>query len=252
MRNLGLENADIAIQKSGRLTEGTLEWLNENAGTDFPVSGDPFDRLREITDTYTGITVVGYSNGDTVKAVACGQTDLGISGGDMFNEQPNNNLYVSIQKLGFGACKLVLACSEGAVGKPISRIATSYTRLTDAYRRSGDNAFVTTETNIDCFAGGIEMIGRRNNYDAVVDVVDTGESMSANAFCITDTIAEFEAVLFKKLEFASGPDLESVSPVESLSPNEFDARKKLQIPLIFYRLMDEEFEAFFESGGLTH
>jgi ATP phosphoribosyltransferase len=245
MKNL--ENADIAIQKKGRLTEGTLKWLNENAGSDFPVIAEPFafDRRRELTDSSTGITVVGYSNGDTVKAIACGQTDLGICGADMFNELPNDNMLR--QMLGFGACRLVLARSEEAIGSSIEKIATSYPRLTDAYRRSRDNKLATADTVIDVYKGGVEMIGRRNDYDAVVDVVDTGETMAANGYCVTDTIANFEALLLETWDTT----VDSIAQPDILEPSEFDNLMTTPIPLLAYYTMDLGFKEWIEIGWMN-
>ncbi len=209
-----LENSTIAIQKSGRLTAGSLEWLNNNAGTDFPVSKEPFDKRRELTDKATGIVIAGYSNGDTLEAVACGQTDLGICGSDKYNElvapynqvrtwktsygtggyYPENNpfnLEIRQAKLGFGMCRLALARPSGVLQKPIRSLATSYPKLATLYATDLEMRMV----KIDKFAGGIEMICRRGGYDAVVDVVNEGATLLANDLVEVDTIDEFEAML---------------------------------------------------------
>lgn len=241
-----LENADIAIQKSGRLTEGTLGWLNENAGTDFPVAAEPFDVLRELTDSSTGITVVGYSNCDIVKAVACGQTDISICGGDKYYESNAEDVF-PMEWLGFGACKLVLARSKEAIDTPIQRLATSYPRIADAYKRREESELATAETIIDTYSGGIEMIGRRNNYDAVIDVVDTGQSMAVNGFYVTESLREFEALLLEVARTYNNGS--SAEPEPLLTPGEFDAAQTIPMSTCDYW---ECIEGNFLAGGLAH
>ncbi|MFI5271329.1 MAG: ATP phosphoribosyltransferase [Candidatus Saccharimonadales bacterium] len=248
MRNL--ENADIAIQKSGRLTEGTLEWLNNNAGTDFPIVSDPFDRTRELTDSSTGITVVGYSNGDTIKAVAAEQTDVGVCGGDMYFERRCDTLEL-IGYLGFASCKLVLARSEGEADSQIRRIVTSYPQLTQEYfgwstSNEIDRAYDRSVPKVEVFKGGIEMIGRRNGYDTVVDVVDTGETLLANGYEVKATIREFEAVLFQ----IEGRDEDREYPKIAISPNFYEEeRYRVLYPMLQRAYTQDDLSVGLERGG---
>lgn len=191
------ENASVGIQKSGRLTEETLQWLNENVGSDFPISEDPFDRRRELADSSTGITVVGYSNGDTLKAAACRMVDLAVTGSDMLQEKiatpstEGTGLRV-VKKMGIATCRLVYAqpMSRSAQEEPVKRVVTSYPSITKRFL----DAKGLTDATVDVFSGGIEPIARRGNYDGLVDIVGTGGTLEDNDFEEVESIYDCEAV----------------------------------------------------------
>ncbi len=195
--SLALQNATIAVQAKGRLTSGTLAWLNENANTDFPVTESPFadNPRREMTDRASGITLLGFSNRDTMKAVACGLVDLAVCGEDKFLEYDDlgaddEPYRTNIQRrLGFGKSRLVLATPNGAE-RPIDRVVTSYPSQT--YQYLGANGMRGAQ--IEYFSGGVEMIARRLGCD-FVDICDSGNSMRGNGYREVATICNYEAVL---------------------------------------------------------
>lgn len=235
-----LENAEFAVQKEGRLTEGSLSWLNQRLGTDFPVVPDPFDRTRELRDTATGITITGYSNGDVLKAVACGMADYGIAGEDKLEEliYPQNNSY-RLPEGGFNRygnltavgvvqpalCRLVLARRQGEETRPLRRIATSYPNLTkQMLRRTG--VVSTQMPQIDVFSGSVEPIARRNGYDAVVDITQTGETLRDNDFVETQQIKVYSSVVIQRYR-------------DPLSPELFDALKNNSVLNVLWRRLQQ-------------
>jgi ATP phosphoribosyltransferase len=195
--DMAYQDATIAIQAKGRLTLDTLQWLNNTTGTEFALTKTPFqgNPRRELTDTATGITILGFSNRDTMKAVACGLADLGICGQDMYREYEDigadyepYRTYIA-QRLGFGKSRLVLATPADAQ-RPISRVITSYPNQASQYL--GLNGM--RDAQIEYYAGGIEMIARRRGCD-FVDICDTGDSMRGNGYKEVATICSYEAVL---------------------------------------------------------
>jgi ATP phosphoribosyltransferase len=204
-----LENAEFAVQKDGRLTQGSLDWMNERFGTKFPVVPEPFDRTRELRDEKTGITVTGYSNGDVLKAVACGMADYGIAGEDKLDEllYPQNgqymppeggfNRYANLSALGIvqpALCRLVVARRTGEEVRPIRRIATSYPNLTRQMLERRPVGTPPVEA-VDVFGGGVEPIARKYDYDTVVDIVQTGGTLTANGFVETEELKTYSSVL---------------------------------------------------------
>ncbi len=237
---INLENAEFAIQKEGRLTEGSLEWLNQRLGTDFPVVADPFDRTRELRDAATGITITGYSNGDVLKAVACGMADYGIAGEDKLEEllYPQNkpyqlpeggfNRYGNMTAIGVvqpALCRLVLARRQGEQGRPLRRVATSYPNLTRQMLRTR-GVPDTQMPEIDVFSGSIEPIARRNGYDAVVDITQTGETLRENDFEETDQIRVYSSVVIQRFR-------------DPLSPELFDALKNNSVMDVLWRRLQQ-------------
>lgn len=237
---INAENAEFAIQKKGRLTKGSLEWLNERLGTDFPIADSPFDRTRELRDRATGITVAGYSNGDVLKAVACGMADYGIAGEDKLEEllYPQNNPY-RLPEGGFNRygnltaigvvqpalCRLVLARKQGEETRPLRRIATSYPNLTkQMLRRTG--VAITQMPQVDVFSGGVEPIARRNGYDAIVDVTQTGETLRENGFVETTQIKTYSSVVVQCYR-------------DPLSPELFDGLKNNSVMDVLWRRLQQ-------------
>ncbi|MGB4759044.1 MAG: ATP phosphoribosyltransferase [Candidatus Saccharimonadales bacterium] len=196
-RGLAYQDATIAIQAKGRLTLNSLQWLNNNTGTEFLLTETPFENnpRRELLDTATGITLLGFSNRDTMKAVACGLADLGICGEDIYREYEDtgsdNEPYCTYieRRLGFSKSRLVLATPNDAQ-RPINRVITSYPRQASYYL--GLNGMRNTQ--IEYYTGGVEMIARRRGCD-FVDICDTGGSMTGNDYREVATICSYEAVL---------------------------------------------------------
>lgn len=215
-----LENAEIAIQKSGRLTADSLKWINRVGGADFPISDDPFDRTRELTDTSTGITITGYSNGDILKAVACGYADWGIAGGDKLAElvwpqragDPGSydgkggfNRFANLTNSGWmrdvEPFRLVAAKYKDGT-RFMGRVATSYPNLTRQWARGRSGP-----VEIAVFSGGVEAIARKAGFDTVVDIVRTGDTLRENGFEEVATINEYLPVAIKRNRDPLKPEL---------------------------------------------
>lgn len=198
MRNFNtlpaMQDAVIAVQKEGRMTEGSIDWLNENAGTDFPVGSAPFNNIptRSLIDSATGITIVGRSNGDNLKEVATGRPDLAIAGTDKLGEIMSGEFnpfgFKIISPLGFATCRLMFARKIGDNNNSLP-IATSYPRQTRRFLNKQD-----LNIPVSYYAGGVEMIARDNGYN-VVDIVETGSSLAANGFEPITAVADTEAAL---------------------------------------------------------
>lgn len=189
-----MQDATIAIQKEGRMTEGSITWLNENAGTDFPVTDTPFKNnpWRRLTDSATGVTIVGRSNGDNLKDLAVGQPDLAIAGRDKLGEVMTGDFnpfgFRVVSPLGFATCRLMFARQYGNRDDTLP-IATSYPRQARRYLQEKG-----LSVPVSYYAGGVEMIARENGFN-LVDIVDTGKSLAENNFEPIDTLAESEALL---------------------------------------------------------
>lgn len=223
-----LEQANVGVQTKGRLTQQSLRWLNEMTGSNFPDTEEPFGKVRKLTDKETGITVFGFSNGDTIKAAAKGYVDVAFAGLDKVSElrrgnDPLFNRTITLaEPLGFGVCRMVLAQPEDAdPGLPMQRVVTTYPNLTrDFLRVMYGIAFPST--SIDVFGGSIETIAALGGYDGIVDVTETGEALTKNGLVEVDEVLKSQAVLIGSgIEACStsssclqlselGPDISSV------------------------------------------
>ena len=187
------EHLRLAIQKSGRLFEGTHALLKEcdiefdlgksalkSRAYDFPVE---FYFLRDD---------------DIPTYVADGVADAGIVG---LNALKESGAEVTIaEPLGFGRCRLSLAVPKGTLYREPGtlagkRIATSHPRiLRDFLKAKGVGA------HIHELSGSVEIAPSIGLAEAICDLVSTGSTLASNGLVEVETVLESEAVLIVRKE----------------------------------------------------
>ncbi len=190
------ERLRIAIQKSGRLSEGSIELL-KSCGLKISRGKDKlYGRVQEMP-----IDVLLLRDDDIPEFVADDACDIGIVGRNVFEEErlaeAQDAPAVEVMALGFARCKLMLAAPkewafDGATLLDGKRIATSYPGLTKAWlEREGVSARVVT------MKGSVEIAPRLKIADAVCDIVSTGATLDANGLKPVATVFESEALLIR-------------------------------------------------------
>jgi len=197
----------IAIQKSGRLAERSLELiraagyrLNKSAGElAYSVENAPID-LWCVRDD------------DIPTFVADGVADIGIVGRNVLAEREDSDAtgLTEVMPLGFGRCRLCIAAAEsflyeGPASLHGARIATTYPNL---LRRFLNKAGVNAE--IVKMSGAVEVAPRLTLADVICDLVSTGATLEANGLTVLDTILQSEAVLVRNIR-PLAPDLARVA-----------------------------------------
>jgi len=181
----------IAIQKSGRLAEKSLELIRA-AG--FRLTKSAGDLSYSVENAPIDLWCV--RDDDIPTFVADGVADLGIVGRNMLAERGGAGLR-EVMALGFGRCRLSIAAAEGfAYRGPESlaglRIATTYPNLLARFlgqRRVG--------AEIVTMRGAVEIAPRLRLAEAICDLVSTGATLEANGLVEFETILESEAVLVR-------------------------------------------------------
>jgi ATP phosphoribosyltransferase len=183
----------IAVQKSGRLAERSLDLVRDaglrvvkgNNDLLYRIENYPIDLLRVRDD-------------DIPTFVADGVCDLGIVGENVLEEVRNGGPNAEVvMPLGFGRCTLKIATPPGLdYAGPSSlaglRIATSYPKI---LRRFLDEAGVAAE--IVTMRGAVEVAPRLKLAAAICDLVSTGATLEANGLSARDTVLDSQAVLIK-------------------------------------------------------
>ena len=183
----------IAVQKSGRLSERSLDLVRDaglrvvkgNNDLLYRVENYPIDLLRVRDD-------------DIPTFVADGVCDLGIVGENVLEEARNGGPVAEvIMPLGFGRCTLKLAAPaafdyDGPSSLQGLRIATSYPRI---LRRFLDERNV--EADIVTMRGAVEVAPRLKLASAICDLVSTGATLEANGLTARETVLESQAVLIR-------------------------------------------------------
>jgi ATP phosphoribosyltransferase len=184
----------IAIQKSGRLADSSLDLLR-SAGLAISKSKDGlYYRAEDLP-----IDLMLVRDDDIPRLVDDGVAELGIVGLNVLGEYNAANGVKTparpIKSLGFSKCRLAIAVPESASYDSIAdleglRIATSYTGLLRDFLLDQG-----TKAHIVAMRGSVEVAPRLDIADAICDLVSTGSTLEANGLKEVQTVLESEAVL---------------------------------------------------------
>jgi ATP phosphoribosyltransferase len=178
----------IAIQKSGRLNEKSVELL-KNCGLSFenyksslisPVSNFPLEILFLRDD-------------DIPEYVQDGIADLGIVGENVIQETEVEVSY--LQRLGFGKCSLKIAVPNNNNIQTLDQlngkaIATTYPVILGKFLKEKN---ITAD--IRTISGSVEISPGLGLSDAICDVVSTGGTLKSNGLVPFADVMSSEAVL---------------------------------------------------------
>ncbi len=180
----------IAIQKSGRLTDKTIDLL-KGIGLRF----DDYKRNLLVKCRNFDVELLLIRDDDIPEYVQDGVCDLGFVGANVTAETGAN---VSVLRgLDYGVCRLSLAApKDGDIQKVDDfegkTIATSYPKLTRDFLDDHN-----ISANIVTISGAVEVAPRLEVADAIVDLVSTGNTLKANGLEELDTILESETELIR-------------------------------------------------------
>lgn len=195
-----MKTLKIAIQKSGRLNEKSVEIL-KNSGLDFEnYKSSLISPVRNFP-----LEILFLRDDDIPEYVQDGIADLGIVGENVINEKEVNVTY--LQKLGFGKCSLKIAVPNNGLIKELSdlngkSIATSYPNILKKFL--ADNK-ITAE--IREISGSVEISTNLGLSDAICDLVSTGGTLKSNGLVPFSDVLTSEAVLIGKNGIAKNPEV---------------------------------------------
>jgi ATP phosphoribosyltransferase len=193
------ERLRIAVQKSGRLTDESLDLLHR--------CGLKFSRGKDQLMCYgenMPLDVLFVRDDDIPDLVQEDVCDLGLVGLNVLEEKrlamaargtpPRIEV---LQKLDFGRCRLVLAVPEdfryenlrSIAGK---RIATTYPNVLARFLRDND-----IDAHVVTLSGAVEIAPRLGRADVICDLVSTGSTLSANHLREVAVVLESQAALVR-------------------------------------------------------
>lgn len=197
----------IAIQKSGRLQENSLNLLK-----DCGIKLNSSHSSLKTTASNFPMEILFLRDDDIPQYVEEGVADLGILGENVIYEK--NKTIEIVEKLGFAKCRLSLAVTKDSNYSSVSyfqnkKIATSYpVILSNFLAKNG----VTSE--IEVISGSVEIAPGIGLADGICDIVSSGSTLFTNGLKEVEVILKSEAVLVA-------------------SSNLSDTKKKLLDKLIF-------------------
>ena len=190
------ERLRIAVQKSGRLSDGSFDLLAKCGLTISRGRDKLYGRAREMP-----VDILLVRDDDIPTFVADGACDIGILGGNVYEEyrltSDHPDATEAVLSLNFARCKLMLAAPKSWKSSSIDacagkRVATPYPGLTGEFFRQRNIAATTV-----MMSGSVEVAPRLRIADAVCDIVSTGATLDANDLAPAMTVFESEAMMVR-------------------------------------------------------
>ncbi len=156
-----------------------------------------FEQRRELllSTEQQDLTILRVRSFDAATLVALGGADLGIVGRDVLIETGSEDLYAPLD-LKVGACRLCLAApTEQAHAQQLQksahiRVATKYPNMTKTY-------FATQGMQAECVKlhGSVELAPKLGLSSHIVDLVDSGKTLSDNGLEVIETLCHSSCLL---------------------------------------------------------
>lgn len=183
-----MKRLKIAIQKSGRLNEDSLQLLKE-CGVKINSSSDA---LRASASGFP-LDIFFLRNGDIPNYLEDGVVDIAILGENTLLESATT--YSIDHKLGFSSCRLSIATPKEVKNFKLTdlngkKIATSYPIILENFlKKEGVTADIHT------ISGSVEIAPNIGLADAICDIVSSGATLFQNGLVEQNVVLQSEAVM---------------------------------------------------------
>ena len=183
-----MKTLKIAIQKSGRLNEKSVELL-KNCGLSF----ENYKSSLISNVSNFPLEILFLRDDDIPEYVQDGIADLGIVGENVISETGVDVSF--LQMLGFGKCTLKLAVQTHSNIQNVSdlngkSIATSYPVILKNFLDKNN-----IQADIRTISGSVEIAPGLGLSDAIFDIVSTGGTLKSNGLKPFAEVMKSEAVL---------------------------------------------------------
>ncbi|MEJ5054591.1 ATP phosphoribosyltransferase [Sphingobacterium sp. MYb382] len=193
-----MKNLKIAIQKSGRLNEKSVQLL-KNCGLVF----ENYKSSLITTVSNFNLEILFLRDDDIPGYVAQGIADLGIVGENVIDETQAEVNY--LQRLGFGKCTLKIAVAKDSNINDLQdlngkSIATSYPVILQNFLSE-----YKINASIQEISGSVEIAPGLGLSDAICDIVSTGGTLKSNGLKPFADVRSSEAILIGRQGIADDP-----------------------------------------------
>lgn len=190
------ETLKIAVQKSGRLYEGSMQLLKE-CGIEVSNGNN---QLRVQSGNFP-VEIFFLRDDDIPEYVQDSVADIGFVGENVVREK--NKDVQTIEKLGFGKCRLSIAIPKSGTLQSVKdldgkRIATSYPVILSEFLKEKN-----ITASIHEISGSVEIAPRIGLADAICDLVSSGSTLFTNELKEIETILSSEAILIGNKELSA-------------------------------------------------
>jgi ATP phosphoribosyltransferase len=187
-KKLSSKNLKLAIQKEGRLTEETLDFLR-SSGLEFESYKQ---KLFSLCRNFP-LEILYVRDDDIPGYVEKGIVDLGIVGQNILNEKRPK--VKELLNLRYGFCSLVVAVPKESNIQTVKNlngktISTSYPQSAKKFFKENG-----VSTDIVKISGSVEITPALGIAEAIVDLTSSGSTMALNDLRVLTGIYDSEAML---------------------------------------------------------
>ncbi len=184
----------LAIPNKGRLKEPIINIL-KRAGYKFRAK----DRALHASCTNANINILFVRTDDIPYLVSENVVDMGITGEDLIIESGAN--VANILPLGIGICKLAVAVSEDL---PDDIKVLDKTTIATSFPKIAKDFFNSNGIEVDCITmnGALEIMIALGLADAIVDIVETGDTLRENKLKTIADIGSYQATFIARNDLA--------------------------------------------------
>ena len=181
-------NSLILALPKGRVYEDFIPLLEK---TQFAIKDDVKKSRKMLLDTkHPGVKVLIIRGWDVPTYITSGAAHIGIVGKDILMEKEEEE-FVELADLGLGKCRLSLAGYEDVLkGSARLKIATKYPKSSTKFMNA-----IGIQPEIIYLNGAQEIAPVLGLSDAIIDLVDTGKTLTANGLKEIKTIADISTRL---------------------------------------------------------
>ena len=181
-------NTLILALPKGRVYEDFIPLLQK---TQFAIKDDVKKSRKMLLDTkHPTVKVLIIRGWDVPTYITSGAAHIGIVGKDILMEKEEEE-FVELADLGLGKCRLSLAGYEDVLtGSARLKVATKYPKSSTKFMNS-----IGIQPEIIYLNGAQEIAPVLGLSDAIIDLVDTGKTLSANGLTEIKTIADISTRL---------------------------------------------------------
>lgn len=188
MNKINNNNLKLAIQKNGRLTDDTLDFLRRS-GLEF----ESYKQKLFSTCRNFPLEILYVRDDDIPNYVDSGTVDLGIVGQNIVNEERPKAK--KLLDLPYGICSLTVAVPKESevitIGELNGKaVATSYPVTTKKFFKENN-----IRVKILTISGSVEIAPALGLSQAIVDVTSTGSMLALNDLRAIATVNTSQAVL---------------------------------------------------------
>ena len=181
-------NSLILALPKGRVYEDFIPLLEK---TQFAIKDDVKKSRKMLLDTkHPSVKVLIIRGWDVPTYITSGAAHIGIVGKDILMEKEEEE-FVELADLGLGKCRLSLAGYEDVLtGSARLKIATKYPKSSTKFMNA-----IGIQPEIIYLNGAQEIAPVLGLSDAIIDLVDTGKTLTANGLTEIKTIADISTRL---------------------------------------------------------